>query len=112
MSVIEALTKWEVDVEPTRLRFPRAGRIAVELSVRLVDPESGSSPICPHCDSALNLHQPDETSPEQLLATCDTCFRWFCLVELGTESVDVLMIELPGKSMIEKALSRDAVDQR
>jgi hypothetical protein len=74
--------------------------------------EGGFSRRCPHCNVGLNLHQPDECSPDQLLATCDACFRWYCLMELGDEHENVLMIELPGKAMIEMALAKDSASQR
>jgi len=79
----------------------------------MIGPNEGDfAPSCPHCKNGLNLHQPDESSPDQLLATCDSCFRWFCLLELGSDGLDVLMIELPGKTMVEEALGRLPVDQR
>jgi hypothetical protein len=112
MQGFDALMNGEVVVEPTRLRFPVTRRIGVELSARMIGRDEGfSPPICPHCDGGLNLHQPDESLPDQLLGTCDTCFRWYCLVELGKKGAEVLMIELPSKSVIEAAFSRDAVDQ-
>lgn len=100
-------------MEPTRLRFPGARRIRVELRAGLIGSDvEGASSNCPHCDTGLNLHQPDESSPEQLLATCDSCSRWYYLVELGNKNVKVLMIELPDKSVIEQAFAKGAPDPR
>src|SRR4051812_90584 len=111
MSGIAASVRREVVVKSTRLRFPGAGRVAVDLSVRVIDPdEGGLTPGCPHCESGLNLHQPDECAPDQLLATCDSCFRWYCLVELGDRETRVLMVELPSKSVIEKAFGESTMD--
>ena len=59
---------------------------------------------------AFNLHQPDECTPDQLLATCDSCFRWYCLVERGDREMRVLMVELPSKSVIEKAFRETPKD--
>ena len=33
--------------------------------------------LLPECQVPLNLHQPDEDQPSQLLGTCDCCSRWF-----------------------------------
>jgi hypothetical protein len=32
---------------------------------------------CPHCESPLQLHQPDPELADRLLATCDECKSWF-----------------------------------
>jgi hypothetical protein len=111
MNEIKALSRREVDLEPTKLRFPGPKRIAVELSARLISLEKGGSFLgCPHCACELNLHQPDESSPDQLLATCDACSRWYTLVDIG-DGTSSLMIEFPSKSTIEKAYSRGAADR-
>jgi hypothetical protein len=63
------------------------------------DPE----PRCGHCREPLNLHQPDESLPSHLLATCSACFRWFSLLALDEDSSECLMVELPDKPEIENA---------
>ena len=113
MCSIAASVRWEVDVKPTRLKIPGTGKVAVDLNVRVIAPDDGgSAPGCPHCESGLNLHQPDECTPDRLLATCDSCFRWYCLVELGDREMRVLMVELPSKSVIEKAFRETPMDPR
>ena len=32
---------------------------------------------CPHCESNLTIHQPDQDVWNRLLATCDDCKSWF-----------------------------------
>jgi hypothetical protein len=33
--------------------------------------------LCPQCEDALTLHQPDEELADRLLATCENCKSWF-----------------------------------
>lgn len=36
-------------------------------------------PTCPVCSHDLDIHQPDEGSPERLLGTCPECGSWFLI---------------------------------
>ena len=90
-------------VEPARSRFPIPTKVKVELVTRLVEMEVvQTGPKCPRCNEPLNLHQPDEGSPGQLLATCDHCLGWYSLHELRDGASEFLMIELPTKQMVEE----------
>jgi hypothetical protein len=78
----------------------------VELATRMIEMEvTQTGPSCPHCNQSLNLHQPDESSPGQLLATCDQCFGWYSLFELKEGANEFVMIELPTKLMVEGMVS-------
>jgi hypothetical protein len=33
--------------------------------------------LCPQCEDALTLHQPDEELADRLLATCENCKSWY-----------------------------------
>jgi hypothetical protein len=81
----------------------------LELTARLVDLEADDgAPCCPRCEQMLNLHQPDENLPNQLLATCGSCLRWYSLFGISIESGQFLMIDLPDTAIIEAAgLTRD-----
>jgi hypothetical protein len=90
-------------VEPFAVRFPSPMKVALELNARVIT--SGvieSTPCCPSCDHGLSLHQPDESRPSQLLATCGSCSQWFSLTEFADESGELLMVELPSLSVFEK----------
>lgn len=79
-------------------------KATVELTARVIDLESeDAAPCCPHCQQLLNLHQPDESLPNRLLATCDSCLRWYALFGIGDAPSQFLMLDLPDKSMIEQA---------
>jgi hypothetical protein len=94
-------------VEPFLSRFPSPIKVAFELNARVID--SGaleSTPCCPSCDQGLSLHQPDESRPAQLLATCESCSQWYSLIELADESGELLMVELPSLSMFEGLVER------
>jgi hypothetical protein len=78
-------------------------KFAFELNAQVI--ASGvidATPSCPSCDHGLSLHQPDESRPAQLLATCETCAQWYSLIEFADESGELLMVELPSLSMFEK----------
>src|SRR5262245_47419622 len=90
----------EEDVEPGQARFPNPIKLTVELSALVILlGEADSRPSCPHCDAgtALELHQPVDSAPERLLGTCSSCGRWFLLIEVGEDSREALMVELPGE---------------
>jgi hypothetical protein len=94
-------------VEPFPLGFPGRIRFNLELDARLVElgnPEA--APACPSCDLELNLHQPDEKLPGQLLATCESCCQWFSLMEIGDDPTILLMVELPSRSAIEAEMGK------
>jgi hypothetical protein len=91
------------NVGPTRSRFPIPTKAKVELVTCLVEMEAvQTGPSCPQCNEPLNLHQPDESSPGQLLATCDQCLGWYSLFELKDGASEFLMLELPTKRMVDK----------
>jgi hypothetical protein len=90
-------------LKPFRLRFPTPLKVTCELNARVIKPETLEyPPVCPCCGQELSLHQPDENLPTQLLATCDDCSRWFSLIECSDDGSEILMVELPGRSMIEE----------
>ena len=93
------------NVGPARSRFPIPTKVKVELVTRVVEMEVvQTGPCCPRCEEPLNLHQPDESSPGQLLATCDQCLGWYSLFELKDGESEFLMLELPTKRMVEEIL--------
>lgn len=88
-------------------RFHGPVRVAVELEVSVIDLEQdGPGPSCQYCDHPLDLHQPVESLPGHLLASCDVCCRWFSLAELEENQSSFLFVELPNKALIEELLLR------
>jgi len=91
-------------VEPARSKLSGLMKATMELAARMIDLEAeGSELCCPLCNQMLNLHQPDESLPNQLLATCDSCLRWYSLFGIGENTRQFLMLDLPDKAMIEAA---------
>ncbi len=91
-------------MEPARSKLPGPMKAAMELTARVIDLEAEDTPpCCPLCEQLLNLHQPDESLPNQLLATCDSCLQWYSLFGIGENSNQFLMLDLPDKPMIEDA---------
>ena len=55
---------------------------------------------CPISGETLALHQPDEASPDRLVATCPGCQGWF-LIDL----TEAIMIRLPDRRAVRDARS-------
>jgi hypothetical protein len=90
-------------VDPAQARFPRSSKIAVELNALLVHlTRNGTPPMCPNCSHPLDLHQPDENAPGELLATCETCEQWYLLHQLGDQGADLVLLELPSRATVEE----------
>lgn len=80
--------------------------LLIELRVRVIPLDSMLSGMnCPDCSEPLNLHQPDESAPDQLLATCDGCTRWFAIHGMAGRGDFQLMIQVPGYLQIESLLA-------
>ena len=58
---------------------------------------------CPDCQIPLDLHQPDEDQPTQLLGTCGGCSKWFLLVEIEPNWNETLLFALPCADNIRAA---------
>jgi hypothetical protein len=59
-----------------------------------------SSLSCPECEVPLDLHQPDDNQPTQLLGICCACNRWYFLVETESDWTGALLFELPSADEI------------
>jgi hypothetical protein len=63
-------------------------RLNVELAVHALT--NGLPHSCPLCDGDTQIHQPDDSTPDRLLATCARCKTWFLIDESETS-----MVQLP-----------------
>ena len=98
-------------MEPARSKLPGPMKAAMELTARVIDLEAeDTAPCCPLCEQLLNLHQPDESLPNQLLASCDSCLQWYSLFGIGENPNQFLMLDLPDKSMIDEARFTNGFD--
>jgi len=92
-------------VKPSRFAITRSSPLAFELVARSVSSNGWANSLCcPECQVTLNLHQPDEDQPSQLLGTCDCCSKWFFLVENDVDCDEMLLFELPTAETIRAAL--------
>jgi hypothetical protein len=90
---------------PSHFAIAQSTPLVFELVARSVSSNAWANSLCcPECQVTLNLHQPDEEQPSQLLGTCDCCSRWFFLVENELDCDDMLLIELPTADSIRAAL--------
>jgi hypothetical protein len=93
-------------VNPSQFAISQPSRMTFELVARAITTNSWSNSFCcPNCQVPLNLHQPDEEQPSQLLGTCDCCSRWFFLVESEMNGDGTLLFELPSAEMIRATLA-------
>jgi hypothetical protein len=100
-------------VKPARARHAVPMKATLELTARMIVlGAEDTAPCCPRCKHVLDLHQPDENLPNRLLATCDSCLRWYCLFGTGedSDSNQFFMLGLPDKSMIEAARFTNGLD--
>jgi len=95
----------EEAVNPSDFAISQHNLMNFELVARAVSTNSWANSLCcPDCQVPLNLHQPDEEQPSQLLGTCDCCSRWFFLVETELDWEGTLLFELPSAATIRAML--------
>lgn len=83
----------------------------VDVRIRVFTLESDApAATCPDCAQPLNLHQPDESLPQQLLATCEACSLWFAIHEHPDAAQGLVMFEIAGQQVVASLLARVAVD--
>src|SRR4051794_12496143 len=84
--------------------FPREITITCEVSSLAISPAGLATVSCQHCQTSLDVHQPDEKIPTHLLATCGRCGDWY-MIELLSNRTQALMVTMPGVRMIRAALA-------
>lgn len=90
------------ETNPESGKRPAPRLVTLSLNVWALDSgEEGAEINCPSCAGPLNMHQPDENLPEQLLAICESCSHWYHLVE-STDSMEMLMIEIPAQALVHQ----------
>jgi hypothetical protein len=88
----------EIAVASTKSAHSSSSSTILPFVVRTITPGRKSRTLCcPTCHSPLNLIQPDEDEPTRLLGLCDSCPKWYFLVELEPEWRKALLVELPDK---------------
>jgi hypothetical protein len=93
-------------VKPSHFAISEPTPMTLELVARVVSASSWSNSLrCPNCHVPLNLHQPDEEMPSQLLGTCECCSRWFFLLESELDREGMLLFELPNANTIRALLA-------
>jgi len=101
----DAVESREVSVQASRRGLTMPNPMTFELVTRPVTMKPGASSLCcPDCQVPLNLHQPDQDQPSQLLGTCDGCSKWFFLVEIEQDWNGTLLFELPCAETIRAML--------
>ena len=99
----------EGPMQPSRSKFFGPIPISFDLMTHAVSmsPEV-SSLCCPECEVPLDLHQPDDNEPTQLLGICGSCNKWYFLVEIEFDWNGALLFELPSAGAIRAMLGATA----
>jgi hypothetical protein len=84
--------------------LPQQMSITWNVSALTISDQGLETPRCRECRKALNVHQPDENRPEQLLATCEGCGGWYLIV-VGDQDTEAFLFDLPNVSLIRAAVS-------
>jgi hypothetical protein len=100
--------------------FPHQLSISWNVTVLEVSADGIVSPACQKCHAALDIHQPDEASPDHLMGTCRDCGCWH-MIEMAPSGREAYLLEIPGVDFVRKTLadswtgggeSRDATGAR
>jgi hypothetical protein len=99
----------EGPMQSSRSKFSGPIPISFDLMTHAVSmsPEV-SSLCCPECEVPLDLHQPDDNEPTQLLGICGWCNKWYFLVEIESDWNGALLFELPSAGAIRGMLGATA----
>ncbi len=90
-------------MNPSLAEVSQSIPLSFELVARAVSTQSRANSLCcPTCQIPLNLSQPDEEQPSQLLGTCECCSRWFFLVESELDWEGMLLFELPSAETVRR----------
>lgn len=90
----------------SHLGSSRFDRESLKLVARGTASNDGvNSLCCPDCEQPLDLHQPDLGQPMQLLGTCETCSKWFFVVDLDPDGFETVVLELPSAELVRLAHS-------
>ena len=93
-------------MQPSRSKFSGPIPISIEMTTHAVSmsPEVCSL-CCPECEIPLDLHQPDDNEPTQLLGICGSCSKWYFVVEIESDWNGALLFELPSAGSIRAMLA-------
>ena len=87
---------------PSSRSAPVAATTSIRLALDVIRLDSGATRLrgaeCPTCGGTLSLHQPDEVSPDRLLAVCEGCQGWLLI-----DVVEAIMVRLPDRRTIRDA---------
>jgi hypothetical protein len=84
--------------------FPRELTIACNATKLTISAEGLEPPQCRKCQTALNIHQPDEDRPEHLLGTCAHCGEWY-LIEYGPGLTEAFLFDLPNATLLRATIA-------
>jgi hypothetical protein len=72
---------------------------AASLFYHIVASDRFPTLTCRGCRGSLDIHQPDPNQPEQFLATCSKCGRWY-RVAGSTVANELIVLDLPDVGQI------------
>ena len=68
---------------------------------------------CQKCETELEIHQPQENDPQELLGTCTHCGCWH-LIQVAPDGTEALLFNIPGIDFVRETLAqaRKEADQK
>lgn len=75
------------------------------VTVLEVSPDGFVSPFCQKCQTELDIHQPQEHDPNELLGTCSQCGCWH-LIQVAPGGAEALLINLPSVEFVRETLAK------
>jgi hypothetical protein len=108
--ILEEEDDKEAAMRASRATFSGPIPISFEMMTHAVSMSSEvCSLCCPECEIPLDLHQPDDNEPTQLLGICAPCGKWYFLVEIESGWNGALLFELPSAGAIRAMLADKAL---
>lgn len=84
--------------------FPHQLSITWEVAVLEVSPDGLVAPSCLKCHASLDIHQPEEDRPSQLLGTCGECGAWH-MIEVSPDGTEAYLFNMPGVEFVRDKLA-------
>src|SRR4051794_23218097 len=85
--------------------FTQPLSIAWEVTALEVSPNGFVSALCRKCQTKLDIHQPRENDPDELLGTCGHCGCWH-LIQVSPDGSEALLFNIPGVEFVRETLDQ------
>jgi hypothetical protein len=84
--------------------FTRPLSIAWNVTAFEVSADGFVSAVCQKCQTKLDINQPQENDPNELLGTCSHCGCWH-LIQVSPDGAEALLFNVPGVDFVRATLA-------